>query len=436
MLHRKKYTPVLLRLLAAALALLCCLFLCTEVTGYAVTQSEINALKDHASDLRTQKDALQGKLNALSHSQQEALARKGLLEQKINVIQEEIQVSQTAIAQYTRRIEEKEVELQEAEAKQQEYYELFCKRVRTMEESGTLSYWSVLFQANSFSDLLDRVNMVSEIMEYDNQVIDELKAAKQAVAQAKADLESSKADQEATQADLLTQQSELTFQQSQVNELIAEINANTSRYAGQITDLEQNEDQIADQISNAEATYARQLEAQREAARKAAAQKAAAQKAAQEAARKSAANDTGSTASPGTVSSGTGGFLWPVPSSHNVTSGFGYRIHPITGRHHLHTGIDIAASCGASIVASKEGVVIISGYGSSYGNYVALAHADGTRTLYAHMSARAVSAGNTVSQGQNIGSVGSTGSSTGNHCHFEVWTGSSSSTRVNPLNYF
>jgi murein DD-endopeptidase MepM/ murein hydrolase activator NlpD len=98
--------------------------------------------------------------------------------------------------------------------------------------------------------------------------------------------------------------------------------------------------------------------------------------------------------------------------------------------------VDIPAPSGTPIKAAKSGVVIISGYGSSYGNYVVIAHGDGTRTLYAHQSSRAVSAGDSVSQGQTIGYVGSTGSSTGNHLHFEIWTGSSSSSRVNPMNYF
>ena len=127
--------------------------------------------------------------------------------------------------------------------------------------------------------------------------------------------------------------------------------------------------------------------------------------------------------------------IWPLSGYTRVSSPFGYRICPFHGRE-LHGGIDIPAPGGTPIMAAKSGVVVLSTYGSSYGNHVAIAHADGMRTMYCHMSSRAVSAGQTVSQGQVIGYVGSTGTSTGNHLHFEVWTGSSSGSRVNPLNYY
>ncbi len=126
------------------------------------------------------------------------------------------------------------------------------------------------------------------------------------------------------------------------------------------------------------------------------------------------------------------GFMWPVPSVHNITSTFGYRWGS------LHTGIDIAdGDCyGAPIVASKAGTVEWAGYDDSgYGNYVIINHGDGTKTLYGHASAVHVSKGQSVSQGQTIASIGSTGFSTGNHCHFEVRTGDDYSDRQDPLNY-
>ena len=132
---------------------------------------------------------------------------------------------------------------------------------------------------------------------------------------------------------------------------------------------------------------------------------------------------------------GTGGYIWPLNGYTRTSSPFGYRICPFHGRE-LHGGVDIPAPYGTPVHAAKSGTVVKSTYGSSYGNHIIIAHGDGTRTLYAHMSARLVSVGQTVSQGQTIGKVGSTGSSTGNHLHFETWTGSSSSTRVNPMRYF
>ncbi|MBM6888449.1 M23 family metallopeptidase, partial [Pseudoflavonifractor phocaeensis] len=119
------------------------------------------------------------------------------------------------------------------------------------------------------------------------------------------------------------------------------------------------------------------------------------------------------------------GFQWPLPASNlKLTSAFGYRIHPVTHVPHSHTGIDVSATTGTPITAAKSGQVIISekGTGStwSYGEYVVIDHGDGTTTLYAHMSYRAVSEGQIVTQGQYIGDVGATGNVTGPHLHFEV----------------
>ena len=126
------------------------------------------------------------------------------------------------------------------------------------------------------------------------------------------------------------------------------------------------------------------------------------------------------------------GFIWPSYAT-TITSLFGNRTHPITGRPNNHTGVDIAASGGSDIWAAKSGVVLTSTYNNSYGNYVVVSHANGESTLYAHMSRRLVSEGETVTQGQTIGLVGTTGSSTGNHLHFEIRV---NGVRQDPMNYF
>ena len=128
------------------------------------------------------------------------------------------------------------------------------------------------------------------------------------------------------------------------------------------------------------------------------------------------------------------GFLWPLNASYNVlTSLYGPRRHPVTGKPNNHTGIDIPAPKGTKIMAAKSGVVVTSTYNNSYGNYVVVAHSDGTSTLYAHMSKRSVSEGQTVRQGDKLGEVGTTGSSTGNHLHFEFRV---NGTRKDALDYY
>ena len=404
-----------------ALLLACALALGCLPRAQAASCSAIESLQSQQASLTVQKAELQKKLDGIRSSQGQALNKKNLVEQQLNVLKQQIQVSENLLAQYARQITEKEAELEQAKAKEAEYQAEFEQRVRAMEERGNVSYWSVLFQASDFSDLLDRIDMIGEIMDADDQVLDQLAEARQAVAQAKADLEASRQGQQETLAQQQSQQAQLQAQQAEVDQLIQEIATQGDVYAKQIEKLEATQDDVAQQIAEAEAIYQKQLAAEKAAAEKAAAEKAAAEKAAAEQAAKAAS---------------ASGFLWPIASSHRVTSPFGWRTHPITGRQHLHGGIDIAAPNGTPIMASKAGVVVISQYGSSYGNYVVISHPDGTRTLYAHMSQRNVSAGDTVRQGQTVGLVGSTGSSTGNHLHFETWTGSSSSSRVNPMQFF
>ena len=428
----------------------------------AVTPQDIANLKSKAQSLNSQKAQIQSQINSLANSKSNAMQKKQLLEQKINVLRDQIAVSEQTISSLTVQIEQKEKELAEAKAEEERYFNLFCERVRSMEEDGEISYWEVMFQAKTFSQLLDQVNKVGEIMDYDNEIMDQLEAAREAVAKAKSELEQSKREEEAARNALQSQKAELDAEVGQVNSLIAQINNQSAAYANQMEDLNASASEIDQQIKQAEKAYAAQLEAQRKAeeARKQAAAAAAAQQKAQAAAAAKkaaadaaaarsaaqAANNAAASATKSNTSSSTapvdtsnisssGGWHWPLSGYTRIASPYGYRICPFHGRE-LHRGADITAPGGTPIMAARSGVVLVSTYGSSYGNYVTIAHSDGTRSLYAHMSSRAISAGSTVSAGQVIGYVGSTGSATGNHLHFEIWTNSSSSSCVNPMNYF
>lgn len=387
----------------------------------AVTQQEISDLKSQASELDAQKQELQEKLDKLANSKDAALDEKFLLEEKINVLKEQIALSEQSIEELGEMIVQKEEELAQAKEEEAKYYDEYCQRVRSMEERGNVSYLSVLFNANSFSDLLDQINAIAEIVDYDNQVMDQLAAARQAVADAKADLEESKSAEEAAKADLETQKADLVAEEANVDAVIAEITSQSSVYAEKMDELEDDSANVSNQIAAAEKAYQAQLEAQKKA---------------EEEAQKQQQNNSSSGSVPngGGGSASSSGYLWPLSGYTRVSSPFGYRICPFHGQE-LHGGCDIPAPGGTPIMAAKSGVVVISTYSSSYGNYVVIAHSDGSRTLYAHQSQRAVSAGQTVSQGQVIGYVGSTGSSTGNHLHFELWLNSSSSSRVNPVAY-
>ena len=414
-----------MRIGAVVLAVVMVFFAMTAAMpgAQAVTQQEISDLKSQASELDAQKQELQEKLDKLANSKDAALDEKFLLEEKINVLKEQIALSEQSIEELGEMIVQKEEELAQAKEEEAKYYDEYCQRVRSMEERGNESYLSVLFNANSFSDLLDQINAIAEIVDYDNQVMDQLAAARQAVADAKADLEESKSAEEAAKADLETQKADLVAEEANVDAVIAEITSQSSVYAEKMDELEDDSANVSNQIAAAEKAYQAQLEAQKKA-----------EEEAQKQQQNNSSSGSGSVPNGGGGSASSSGYLWPLSGYTRVSSPFGYRICPFHGQE-LHGGCDIPAPGGTPIMAAKSGVVVISTYSSSYGNYVVIAHSDGSRTLYAHQSQRAVSAGQTVSQGQVIGYVGSTGSSTGNHLHFELWLNSSSSSRVNPVAY-
>lgn len=416
---------------------LCLLLLAGAVPTQAAGWETIQALTRQQQDLRWERRGLEQALEELGQEEDQALSRKGLLEQKINVLSQEIQVSQQRIDQLGKEIIEKEAELAQAQAEEAKYDALLRQRLRAMEERGRVSYWQVLFQAESFSDLLDRTNVVAEVAAYDRQVMDGLTQARQAVAQAKKQLETDRQQKQAALNEQQDQRRQLRTERGAVEALLGQIQRESGRYSQQIQALEATEDQVARELVQAEATYARQLEAERQAeqvrqeqanrAAERARQQAAAQS--QQAAREQAPSGE---AAPSQHS----GLSWPVPGYQRISSPFGMRVHPISGQYSFHRGIDIPAPQGTPVVAAQGGVVVLSRYQGSYGNYVVLSHPDGMRTLYAHLSSRSVEAGAVVSQGETVGLMGSTGNSTGPHLHYETWTGSSASSRVNPMNYY
>ena len=359
----------------------------------AVTQAEIDAMREEADDLKSQQKEIQAKLDALEADQANAMERKTLLEQQINATQAEINTIAAQIAKYDELIAQKQEELSQAEAEEQAQYELFCERVRYMEEQGEVSYWSILFSSKDFADLLDNAMMVEEIMDYDNQVMDQLIALREQIEQDKAELETARQEQQDAKAEQEAAQANLQAQESEVDALLSQISNQEDELEAREAQLRAASDAATAEIAAAERELAAQI-----------------------------ANVPSES-----------GFLWPLPGRYNLSSLFGSRKHPITGKANNHTGIDIPASSGTSILAAKSGVVTTSTYNNSYGNYVVVSHSDGTSTLYAHMVRRNCSKGDTVSQGQVIGYVGTTGSSTGNHLHFEVRVNGS---RVDPINYF
>ena len=383
------------------LALALCLIL-TDLSpaAAAVTQADIDALKGDAKDLAQEKKDIQAQIDKLSSDIGTTMERKRLLDGQIGVTEQEIANKEDEIATYEDLIAQTAVELADAEAREEAQYELFCKRVRAMEEQGKVEYWSVLFRANSFSDLLGRLDVVNEIMEYDQRVIDDLKTLQAITAEKKAELEGQKTASEEAKAELEAKKQDLDRRREEANALVVKLEQRKQDQEGTLDDLSAEEEQVQARIKS----LIKKMEEE-------------------EAARRAAAGQSGPTSNPG-------GYIWPVNSRY-ITSTVGGRESPGGIGSTNHKGTDIGrVGYNSSVYAAKAGQVIISEYSSSYGHYVVVYHGPGNSTLYAHMSSRKVSVGQQVKQGDVLGITGSTGHSTGPHLHFEV---KENDTIINPI---
>ena len=380
------------------LAVVCSLTLCDLAPfsmvqdASAVTQAEIDKLKDELSGMNSEKSQLQKELKTIQNNKNTALAQKENIDKQINLIQSEIRSVEKLIADYE-SLEQTEQEIRENEAEEARQYEKFCARVRAMEERGTISYWSVLFDAASFSDLLSAMDFISEIMDSDQKVIDDLRSLREQIEQKKAGLEASLAKQQSAKETLVAKKSELNTQRAEAEKVLAELKANEAQY----------KQVLSEKDAAMERQQAEIVRLSRELAEK-----------------------NGNT----TVT--YGGYIWPCSSKY-VTSPLGARYTGIAGASTNHAGIDIGrVGYTTQAVAAKAGTVIISAYNKYRGNYVVVSHGSGNTTTYQHLASRSVNVGDYVAQGQVVGITGTTGVSSGPHLHFEI---TENGKIVNPLNY-
>ena len=395
-MRRRKAKRLCRAALCLCLAVLCLAADLAPATA-RVTQEDIDALKGDAADLKDQRKELEAQLKTLANDKSTAIARKNLLDQQIANTTAQISNVEQQIAQYDQLIAQKEEELRQAEEEEEEQYALFCRRVRAMEEQGTISYWSVLFKADSFTDLLSRMDFINEIMEADQRVIDDLKAMQVRIEEAKTSLEGSRTEAQAARDELAAKKKELDAQRAEANKVIQQIAAAEDETEATLDEMEAEQAKIQKEIERLN----RELQAQLAAEGK-------------------------------SNQSNPGGYIWPVDSRY-ITSTVGGRASPGGIGSTNHQGTDIGrVGYTSSIYAAKAGTVIVSQRSSSYGEYVVISHGSGNTTLYAHMSSRKVSVGQYVKQGGVIGITGSTGNSTGPHLHFEVVENGQ---RVNPLSH-
>ena len=381
-------------------------------------QQEISGLKDDLKEANDKMAEIESKLSQNMTEMAEIVEQKNLIDQQVFILHEKVNNINTQITAYNALIADKQDELDEAEARLAELNQKNKERIRTMEENGKLSYWSVLFKANSFADLLDRLNMVEEIAASDQRRLKEMSEAAEVVANAKAELETEKAGLEATKQELDASQKDLETKREEADKLLNELIAFDEEYQAYLDEAGHVSADLQAQIDAAQKEYdeLKEEERRKELERI-------------EAANKQYANAGGSAGAGNTVD----GLTWLVPVSYTrFSSPFGYRIHPVYGDWRFHSGVDLSAPSGTPIYATRAGKVAIATYDSSAGYYVNINHMDGFTSRYMHMTHYVVSAGEYVAAGQVIGYVGSTGTSTGPHLHFGIYY---NGTAVNPANY-
>ena len=379
-----------------ALALLCALLMTAALLpamAYATTtedkkssseadaiRKEYNDLQQQINDKRQEMNNLKNELDKIKGQKASTQQQKNLLDQRNSALTEEITLLEQQIDITTRSIAANEV-LEEQQT------ELFHKQVRMEEEQGTLSYWSVLFKATSFSDLISRIDFINEIARYNKKVISDLQEIRQELADDKAALEQQSEELNASKQ-------ELEGQISESMKLLAEYIKTEEGKQAEYDAIKAEEEALDDLMAAAEAK-----------------------------ARELGLNDIA-----GTV----GGYIWPCNGIRWITSMFGGRQSPGGIGSTNHKGVDIGTPMGTPVLAAKSGTVTWASWNGGYGNCIIISHGNGNSTLYGHLSGYNVTTDQQVKQGQVIGYSGNTGNSTGPHLHFGIIENSN---WIDPLNY-
>ncbi len=385
-----------------------------EAASSSEIKKQIDEMKSQQKELQAEIKELQSQFNENENEIINLVNQKNLIDQEIGLITEQMAVINRQISAFNLLIADKQDELDEAKAHLDELNEKNKERIRTMEEEGSLSYWEVLFKANSFSDLLDRINMVKEIGASDARRLEEMRKAADEVTVAQEELQSEKAEQELARDELKVVEAELEVKREEADAVLIELIEKGEEFQALLDESEMLQDELMKEIAIAEAEY-------------------------KEAKHQEwlatyvppttwPSDDT----TPSTDAPSSSGWVSPLPY-YTITSPFGMRKHPILGYERMHNGVDMSAAKGTPIYAAKSGRVTVAAYqAGGAGYYVSINHGDGFSSIYMHMTHYIVSAGQYVNAGQVIGYLGSSGLSTGPHLHFGI---SYNGRYVNPMAY-
>lgn len=388
----------IIRIVAFALCAVCLAVMAPSsnetISAAKLTDSKVESMEEQLAALNKQIEELQTNIATTADDIDAALAEKQRIDTELNLQIKKIELTNEIIAELNNNIEQKNGEIADSEAEYQRIYELFKLRLRVTHEDGQASFLDMLLGAASLSDLLMRVDRIGAMLEYDTMIMESLKSEKETLESARTDYQTKKQAQEEYLAQLKEDEAKLEEMKRNAANYLSTLQSNKAYYAALYEKQLAAEEALQEQLQE----YLAELERQQN-------------------------------------SKFVGGtFMWPVPLSYTrVSSKYGWRTSPITGKQEFHNGIDIPAAYGTSIYASNSGTITIADYHWSYGNYIMIDHGGGYATLYAHCSKLLVTKGQKVTKGDVIAQVGSTGSSTGNHLHFSLYE---SSKHTDPMRFF
>lgn len=424
-MKNKKFWVSLLAAVMAGVMILTLLLQLIPSHASAASSSEI---QNQIDQMEKEQEQLQEKLEELEAKRKENLdqideivEQKSLVDEQVALLHEQIDNMNDQISAYAVLIADKQAEMDKAQLHLEELQKKHKERIRAMEEEGNLSFWSVLFNSSSFSDFLDRMNMVQEIAAADKRRLAEMSEVAKQIEDAQYLLQTEKENLENSREQLADKETELAEKAAESKKLLNDLLAKGEEFDKWMGDAEEElsklEQELADkEVEYDEAKYQEWLA--------------------------TSVPPTTKPASPSWGSGGVGGstntvngITWMVPCNYDkFSSAFGMRWHPVHGDYRMHNGVDFGVGC-TPIYATRAGVVVVATTvkSESAGYYVMIDHGDGYRSVYMHMCKQPyVKVGDFVGQGQEIGCVGSTGWSTGSHLHFGI---SYNGTYVNPMDY-
>ena len=395
MKKRTKWISFLALVLAMALTLG---FVGKVTTGtvQAATSSELEKQLEELERQKAEKDKemadLQSQIDANADQMTKLVQQKNVAEQEMNILREKLGLTNSELSAYSLLIADKQEELDAAQERLGALQEENKQRIRAMEKNSQISFWSVLFSSNSFMEYLDRMKMIKEIREEDNRRLQEMKIAAQLVADAKEELLEKQAALEASRKEMEAMQDTLQKKQAEVNDILIELKKDADAFAALKAEMEEEEQRLLEEMAKKEdeIDYAKYQEWL-------------------------------ATAIPQGTGNTVNGITWVMPVVYKgVTDRFGMRWHPLDHEYKMHNGVDLVGSTGTPVVATRSGVITTAVYHRTCGNHIWINHGDGYKSVYMHLDRMDVYVGQYVVAGQQIGTVGSTGGSTGPHLHFGV----------------